>query len=311
LPGRAVAERPDFSVDIYDPGKAYKGTTLLPDNHIQGRPRVVEVDMGGKVVWEYRLPSHISQYTNPGFDVEPLANDNILLVLPRKGVIEIDRRGNTVWEYSDPNVSHDADRLPNGNTLVVFGNNDELEDAQVKEVDRDGRIVWSWHAKDHFDRKPFNEVYNQGWTHANAASRLSNGNTLISLRNFHLIVEVDPGGDVVRPIGKGILRHQHDPVMLDNGNVLIADHTRPQSAIELDPATNEIVWSYEMTDSSTWPVRDADRLPNGNTLITGTTKIVEVTPDGEVVWQLSLKGATFKGREGAARGFYKATRTPK
>lgn len=44
---------------------------------------------------------------------------------------------------------------------------------------------------------------------------------------------------------------------------------------------------------------DPEVLPNGNTLITGTTKIVEVAPDGEVVWQFILKGTIFK-REGAA-----------
>ena len=34
-----------------------------------------------------------------------------------------------------------------------------------------------------------------------------------------------------------------------------------------------------------WP-RDADRLPNGNTLITDSRngRIIEVTPSGEVVW---------------------------
>ncbi|MFC1992002.1 hypothetical protein ACFLVC_04715, partial [Chloroflexota bacterium] len=53
-----------------------------------------------------------------------------------------------------------------------------------------------------------------------------------------------------------------------------------------------------------WPVRDANRLPNGNTLITGTTKIVEVTPEKETVWQLTLKGVTSIG----PRPFYKADR---
>jgi hypothetical protein len=46
----------------------------------------------------------------------------------------------------------------------------------------------------------------------------------------------------------------------------------------------------------------------GNTLITGSTVIVEVTPDGKVVWQLRLK-AVFTGYwEPPGRGFYKAER---
>lgn len=36
---------PDISVDIYKPEKACKGTTLLADNHIKGRSKIIEVDM--------------------------------------------------------------------------------------------------------------------------------------------------------------------------------------------------------------------------------------------------------------------------
>ncbi|MBN3037921.1 MAG: aryl-sulfate sulfotransferase [Candidatus Omnitrophica bacterium] len=303
----AMAEE-DFSVDIYKPDKACNGTTLFPDNHIKGKPRVVEVDMQGNIVWEYVLPHNLRPYTNPGFDVESLSNGNFVLELPRKGIYEIDRNGNVLWTYLDGKVSHDVDRLANGNTLLVFGNEDGLEDAQVKEVDPSGKIVWSWHAKDHFYKEPYKDIYHQGWTHTNAASRMSNGNTLISLRNFHFIVEVDPQGAVVRKIGEGILQHQHDPEVLASGNILIANHGRPQGAIEVDPQTDEIVWQFDVPDPSAWPIRDANRLANGNTLITATTKILEVTPQGEIVWQMSLKGISFERREGPARGFYKATR---
>ena len=49
--------------------------------------------------------------------------------------------GDAVWEYDGSNIypyylwgPHDADRLPNGNTLYVCGNNDSKDDAQVKEI---------------------------------------------------------------------------------------------------------------------------------------------------------------------------------
>lgn len=159
--------------------------------------------MLGEIIWEYSVPQHLKKYTNPGFDVELLSNNNILLVLPGNGVHEIDRNGNIVWSYMDEKVSHDADRLPNGNTLVVYGNEDSINDAQVKEINPEGAIVWAWYAKDHFDKPPYNGIFNEGWTHTNAVSRLPNGNTLISLRNFNFITEVDPQGAVVRTIGGG------------------------------------------------------------------------------------------------------------
>ena len=55
------------------------------------------------------------------------------------------------------------------------------------------------------------------------------------------------------------------------------------------------------------PVRDANRLHNGNTLITAAKQIIEVTAEGEIVWQLTLN-ADFGLVEAASRGFYKAER---
>jgi len=263
--------------------------------------------MEGEIIWEYVLPEEFKEYTNPGFDVELISDDSILLVLPRKGVYEINRSGNVLWSYLDPKVSHDADRLPNGNTLVVFGNEDEKNDAQIKEINQEGEIVWSWYAKDHFDTESYKDIYEQGWTHTNAVVRLDNNNTLISPRNFGFLIEVNSTGHIVRTIGEGVLDHQHDPEILSNGNILMVNHFTNHKAIELDPNTSEIIWEYEMPEK-TKPVRDANRLPNGNTLITGSTAIVEVTSDKEIVWRLKFKELQFRPEEGAARGFYKAER---
>jgi uncharacterized protein (UPF0248 family) len=299
---------PDIHVDIYVPNKVWPGTTLFADNHTVERPRIIEVDMQGRIVWEYALPWNLRQYTNPGFDVEWLPNNNILFVLPLHGVYEINRDGDIIWSYLDKKVSHDADRLPDGNTLVVFGGSDKKNDAQVKEINREGKIVWAWYAKDHFYKLPYKDIYNEGWTHTNAVSRLPNGNTLISPRNFNFLIEVDPEGSVVRTIGEGIFRNQHDPELLHNGNILVANHRRPHRAIEIDPRTNEIVWKSAGFERNAAPVRDADRLPNDNTLITGTTKIVEVNKENEIVWQLTLDDVQLDPRKLRGLGFYKAQR---
>jgi len=300
---------PDISLEVYRSDKAWAGTTLLADEHTRGRPRIIEVNMRGEIIWEYVLPDNLKRYTSPGFDVEWLPNNNILFVLPAKGVYEINRGGSIVWSYLDSKISHDADRLPNGNTIFAFGDEDTALDAQVKEVSPEGRVVWSWYANDHFKKAPYEIIYDNGWTHTNAVIRLSNGNTIISPRNFNFLIEVDPQGTVVRTIGEGILKYQHDPEVLPNGNILVANHRRPHAAIEIDPETGQILWRYVMRNRETWPVRDADRMPNGNTLITGATTLLEVTSEGEIVWQFSLKGVTGESpKQRAASGFYKAER---
>jgi len=306
--GKPVSD-PDIYVDIHVPDKAWQGTTLLPDNHRPERSRIIEVNMQGRIVWEYALPGYLTRYTNPGFDVERLKNNNILFVLPLKGVYEINRSGDIIWSYEDSKVSHDADRLPNGNTLVVFGGGDERSDPQAKEIDSKGTIVWAWYAKDHFNKPSYKDVYEQGWTHTNAASRLPNGNTLISLRNFNLVAEVDPRGHVVRTIGEGIFQRQHDPEMLPQDRLLVGNHTIPHRAIEVDLSTGRIVWQSSGFERDASPVRDANRLPNGNTLVTASTRIVEFTPQGEIVWQLQLRNVDLRNPKDRPRlGFYKAER---
>jgi outer membrane protein assembly factor BamB len=321
---------PDFHVDIYIQNKAFRGTTLFFDIHKPNRPRIIEMDMQGRIVWEYVVPWNMKQNIQPGPDVEWLPNNNILAMFPRKGVYEINRKGDIVWSYKDSKISHDADRLPNGNTLVVFGANDQKGDAQVKEIDKKGKIVWAWHAKDYFDKPPYKDISWQGWTHTNAVSRLPNGNTLISLRNFCFGAEVNAQGSVVRTIGEGVFYSPHDPEALSNGNVLIANQSIPpralkgypnemasnilrkqprwHQAIELDPNTGTIVWQSFRFVRPELPVRDADRLPNGNTLITASSRLVEVTKEGEIVWELKVKLTETQPDERIQCGFYKAER---
>lgn len=305
---------PAFIVNISAAGKISPGTTILPDNHDASRPRIIEVNQLGEILWQYPLPDDLKSYTNPGWDVEVLENGNILTVLPRKGVYEISRDKQVVWKYLDPKVSHDADRLKNGNTLVAFGAGDAAGDAQVKEIDPSGNRVWSWYAKDVFSGAEYAGISDEGWSHTNAVARLENGNTLVSLRNFNVIAEVDPKGKLVRTIGGGLLEAQHDPLLLPDGNILLANHGDPQAVMEIDPSGN-IVWQFTIEKRKSWPVRDANLLPNGNILVTESDRIIEVTTDGEVVWQFRLATITFADKtdpanSAAARGFYKAERIP-
>ena len=318
-----------IEVTIYNAEKVWPGTTLLSDHHDVNSPRVIEVNMLGEVTWEYLLAEDFKAYTNPGQDVERLANGNTLLVMPGKGIVEVSSEGDVVWSHMDEKVSHDADRLANGNTLYAFGSNDGLEDAQAKEVTPDGELVWQWYAKDYFNKEPYVNLSRNGWAHTNAVERLENGNTLVSPRNFDLLVEVDSEGSLVRTLGDGILIDAHDPEFLNTGNILVSNQVRPHEALEFDPDTNKIVWRFvppypqianslsaSLADAMPvmMPIRDVDRLPNGNVLITGYPFIIEVTRDGEIVWQLQYADmeSVVEGRSGSNKapsyGFYKAQR---
>lgn len=127
---------PDLQIDVYETDLVWAGTTLLTENHNPERRRIIEVNMLGEIIWEYVVPER-------GFtDAELLSNNNILYTVGGKGVYEIDRNGKIVWSYLTSRVDHDADRLPNGNTIFVCADDKKKSDAQVTEVNPKGEIVW-------------------------------------------------------------------------------------------------------------------------------------------------------------------------
>ena len=308
----------DYYVDIYDEDRAFEGTTLFTDSHDENNLKVVEVDMQGDILWEYDVPQTWVVGQPVGFEAERLPNGNILLVLSRSGIYEIDRDGNLVWQHLDPDCSHDADRLPNGNTIYVFGNNDTKADACVKEVDARGSLVWSWYARDHYNVTPLDTITRGGWAHTNAVTRLDNGNTLVSLRNFNRSIIVNTQGDVVWEMdwenlyatGYPCKSDPHDPeIHSDNTLLCCLQWETPYEVVEIDRTSGQPVLEYHRENFRT--CRDADRLPNGNILIVGVltdlneSVIFEITENGDIVWQVRLYETPVGQRPGY---FFKAQR---
>jgi len=294
-----------YVVEVYKPDKVYLGTTIFGDTSDADTPRIVEVDMTGKVLWSYAIPSSIAQSRRAGrgMDVEWIpTSDNILYVFPYSGVYEVNRKKKIVWSFSG-SASHDADRLPNGNTLVVWGWGEDSEKPEVYELDPKGNVVWEWHAEEHIEDLEQHR-WKHGFTHTNAAVRLRNGNTLICLRNFYALIEVDSSGKIVWKL-ENLYNNPHDPEELPNGNILL--NTRSPQVIKEYSKSGEIVWKHYPDDSDI--IRYNHKLPNGNIIFAERRKIVELAPDGEVVWRLRLNDVkTFMADKG--RWFYKAGRIP-
>jgi len=275
-------------LDVYKPEFTFNGTTVLVNSTNPKEPYIVEIDMKGQVRWYYEIPKSILKGCDisRGADIEWLPlDDHFLFVLPYKGVYEINREGRIVWSYETNKISHDADRLPNGNTLIVWGWDTEGQ-AQVTEVSKGGEIVWRWFAEEHLKdiyRPTSYSAGKGGYFHANSASRLNNGNTLISLKDFNMVVEVNSAGEVVWSIDN--LTMVHDPEVLSNGNLLLSVRL-PDRTIEITRDGN-VVWDFQRNDVR--KICYNHRLPNGNTLIVERTKIIEVSANREVVWQVSNK----------------------
>lgn len=243
---------------------------------------------------------------------------------PWKGgaALEVDWRGRVLWEVRHPDHHHDGIKLRNGNVLLVClaaiprdlaarvqgGRPGTEADGEIYadtlvELTTAGEIVWEWRSWEHLDpaidRIIGQETLRDRWTHCNAVEELPNGDLLVSFRHLCSVMIVERAtGRIAWRLGSPTLAFQHAPTPLENGNILIFDNgtSRPDSVvpysrvIEVDPATSAIVWSYQERrpiDFFSPLISNAQRLPNGNTLICEGSfgRLFEVTPEALVVWE--------------------------
>lgn len=298
-----------------DPARASAGFTLFAPLS-GGDGTVYLIDLRGNVVHTWKMPSPPNNY---GY----LTDRGTLFYNTEGGALEADWNGKVLWEVRRPDHHHDGRLLKNGNVVLLGktelpdevarqvrggrpgteGRNGRIQADTVVELTTDGRTVWEWRSWEHLD--PAKDVITaiqdprSDWTWANAVIELPDGNLLVSFRNISTVVKIErQTGEILWKLGAPPLSGQHAPTPLPDGHVLIFDngpHRLDESlpfsrVIEVNPATNEIVWKYQEANPTNFyspRLSSAQCLPNGNTLINEGVygRFFEVTSEGEVVWE--------------------------
>ena len=165
------------SLEINQPEKVQAGKVVFVDPQLS---KLIELDLTGKVTWEYSIPFAWRGKLTAATDVEWLpASDNFLLAIPESGVFEINRQSQVVWQYKTKFISHDADRLPNGNTVFVNGW-DADTDPIVTEVDSSGKVIFQLFAQQlglDLSERRTNPAEPHSNTHTNAVHWIAEGNS--------------------------------------------------------------------------------------------------------------------------------------
>ena len=185
---------------------------------------------------------------------------------------------------------HDVERLPSGEILMA-----DMAYERIMTVAPNGTITWQWNASSHYT--PPAPPMSTDWLHINDVDQIGSDRYMVSVRNKNqlLIIERNAGVvDVVNRQGStAILNHQHNPQWLGQNAILVADSENDR-VVELhrNESTDrwEIAWVLEKAGGVEldWP-RDADRQPDGTTLITDSRnrRVVEVDESGELIWSAS------------------------
>lgn len=280
---------------------------------LSNRPaRLVALGSRGTVEWIHDGPD---DRRNWFYDVDPLPNGNLLVVNPVSGstvVYEYDpETGDRVWteRFDLPDV-HDVD-LIDGDELLVAGINyddDRRSRDRVFVYNRTrDEVTWEWYFKNHYPDDAGSGVTAGDWTHVNDVDRVREGEFLVSVRNFDQVIAINRSTkDIDLRLGEDddhdTMYEQHNPQYLeaDDGTptILVADSENDR-VVEYErvggpPGEGEWEQTWSVSGGLSWP-RDADRLPNGNTLIVDSMnhRVIEVTPDGEIVWESAVPWATY------------------
>lgn len=323
-------------VTAYDQENAYDGPRLLSLGH---QPEAQLIARDGAVLHRWSRSAEDAfakeELENLG-DLEDqmwtadwrrvylLEDGGLLAIFNMLGVVRLDVDSNLIWAKAN-GAHHDV--VPTGRgtyyilaavkeTVDWFNPEEPIVHDYLVEIDSDGNELMRISVLEALRDSPFSPLLNdldgEDPLHANSLQVLDGtlseeipafraGSILTSSRYAHAIFVINPETAAVEWAQSGLTLYQHDPVLLDTGNILLFDNFGDSEGrgwehwedgrsrvLEFDPRSLEIAWSYDHSDGRLFTrcCGKAQRLPNGNTFIVETDngRAFEVTPDRRIVW---------------------------
>ena len=245
--------------------------------------RLVEVSWKGELLWEWVASDHIDEL---GF--APAARKAI------KAAQSFNKaRGSFDWlhinsaHYVGPNRWFDQGDMRFAPNNVIISSR---EASLLAIVGRDGKIVWRLGPdfSESKELRSIRQIIGQHHAHIIPKGLPGAGNLLV----------FDNGGSS----GYGFA----SPIAPDGVGAFARSTSR---VVEINPVTLELVWSYTNPRFFSTNISSAQRLPNGNTLITAGAggRMFEVTTEGAIVWEYMYP---LFGGANASNAVYRAYRIP-
>jgi len=306
-------------VEIHDRQRTCPGVNLY-SSRLRASARLIDNDGTELHTWAY--PG------DDGWEhIELLPDGDLLVVVNEQAIFKLDKDSNLLWRY-EAAAHHDLAIHPSGEISIltdvsalkpeIHPEVPVIEDF-IETLSPDGELVDRFSILDAMRSSEFaflmvspqhlpsdrregerlrldmlhtNHIQVLDGSLAHRSPLFAEGNVLISMRTINTIAIIDPSiREVLWAWGPSNLHRQHHPTLLPNGRILVFDNGRSRSQIvELDPLTFEVAWRYAPETGFLSRFRgSAQRLPNGNTLVTESDRgyVFEVSPDHEIVWRFA------------------------
>jgi hypothetical protein len=269
---------------------AHKNVTVpaITDKRLED-DYILEVSWDGEVLWEWLASDHLDEY---GFS-EVARNAIHRAVEYNEETQSFDWLHINSASYVGPNRWYDeGDRRFHPDNVIISAR----EANFIAIIERAGKIVWKMgpdFRTSELHRK-LGQVIGQHHPHIIPKGLPGAGNLMV----------FDNGGSA----GYGA----PNPVAPEGVNTLTRFSSR---VIEFNPVTFEKVWEYALPGRAAYQffsrnVSSAQRLPNGNTMITegADGRLFEVTAENEIVWEYVMP--YFEAGANAFPRTYRAYRVP-
>ncbi len=321
-----VTESDGSGVTAYAPEFAWDGVNFYTSGHAE---EALLIDMEGEVLHRWRLPFDEIWPDSPDADrlgaswwrrAHLFENGDLLVIFEGIGLVKLDKDSNLLWAKAN-HAHHDLEVLENGDILVltrepriipeIHEEEFTLEDF-ISVLDADGNEKSRHSVYEAFVNSPWSESMFGGRKetgdifHTNTLCVLDGsiagtmpefraGNVLTSMNALGVLAVWDLEQNALVWARKSPPQGQHDPKILENGNLLFFDNLRHTSEsvvleLALTPDGEETVWEYRGNEATPFTSKTCgavQRLPNGNTVITETDggRAFEVDPEGRIVWE--------------------------
>jgi hypothetical protein len=313
---------PELTLEENLPRRVQEGWTLVNFGTTSGLALAGTIlDELGRIRWYHRRSGGSGGANELG-----ITSDGVLLGGHRglRSAI-VSWQGDLVWEADFAN-HHDIRTIGDDDHLLYVSTSNGcpgINGDRVRIYNRGSdRLDFDWDLCEHY--RPVPEV--RDWSHMNTAIPFPdepaillssrNQSTLfkVSLENGEIewILGTPPGTfepddiPIFEILGGERFWQQHSPEVEANGNILLFDNGHPDLRpfsrvieLELDEEAMEarVIWEFRPDpDVYMGQWGDADRLANGNVLTawgersrTEPSYLIEVSPGGDVLWQLVIE----------------------
>jgi arylsulfotransferase ASST len=251
-------------------------------------------------------------------DAHLLPGGDIIVMMQDIGVVRLDLDSRVRWSWEAP-VHHELFVEPSGGVWALthaltktsdLHSDEPIWDDYVVQLSPQGQPVRKISILESLRRSSYAPLltrlaHEEDVFHTNSLQVLDGtaadrsplwrkGNLLLSIRNLELLAILDPDARRLVWALTGQWHQQHCGRLLPNGHLLLFDNLGSLHAasriLEVDPWTQQVVWSYggvpgqDFFSETNGFLR---RLSNGNTIVgeTNVGRVLEVTPEGDVVWE--------------------------